>query len=79
MLRVTLETVPFGIEANRRLIGNMRISNVGGSPEVGRYQVELGDNESGKKYAYIPRFRRNLGAWRLVQRAIEKALDAQAL
>lgn len=41
MIRCTIELLPFGDEARKRVIGCVEIANVGGSSEVGEYAVVL--------------------------------------
>jgi hypothetical protein len=76
MLRVTLEMVPFGVEAGKRTLGVMEIANVGGGLAFGDYTVALRD-ESGAHVgsARVTRYTRRAGAWTLVRKAI-KAVKA---
>ena len=46
MLRVTIELVPFGVEAQSKVLGRIGIINDGsGSLAVGNYDVSLSDEE----------------------------------
>lgn len=42
MIRVTIELLPYGLEANKRNIGTLEIANDGtGTPQRGNYKVRL--------------------------------------
>lgn len=73
MLRVTLEMVPFGVEAAKRTLGVMEISNIGGTPKDGNYKITMSQRE--KEHfaeAELKHYPRKNGAWSLVLLALGK-------
>ena len=71
MLRVTIELVPFGMEAMAKTISEICIANVGGDKEanVANYEVAGYENKYGtiKEFATkVKSFDRNQGALNLV-------------
>jgi hypothetical protein len=76
MLELKIEIIPFGDEAmGRRNISTMRIINDGKHkqrPEWGSYKIEC-DGIT----CHVPNHKRNWGAWRLVQSAVDKFLEAR--
>lgn len=73
-LRVTLEMVPFGLEEKKRTLGKMDISNVGGTPNLGKYCVEVFSNGGVLETFIIRSFKREKGAWALTKRALDRLL-----
>lgn len=70
MLRVTLEIVPFGIEAEAKEIGTMLIANDGtGNAGVGNYVFTYTENDAQYNGTVID-FPRSMGAWELVMRCL---------
>ena len=76
MLLVTLELLPRGSEEQRRTIGQVRITNVGGDPAYGDYSIELKeDRAKSVRTASVIDYPRHAGStWDLVARAITVAL-----
>jgi len=75
MLRVTIELVPFGVEAEARKIGTMVIANDGtGSSRVGNYAYAFtyADRDAEVATGTIKNFPRSLGAWSLVRKILNK-------
>lgn len=77
MIRVTVEMVPFGIEAHKRIIGTAIISNDGtGDHLSGNYKVSVGygAKEKWKKGTVKDFPRKRLNAWHLLSRALNNVL-----
>ena len=77
MLRLTLEIVPFGIEAGKRPIGMMHVGLQRVDPgNVGQYRVYC-YKETGElvdEFEVLDHDRDN-GAWELIRRAVEIYCD----
>lgn len=67
MLRITVEIVPFGIEARKRVIQKLEIWNdATGTKEVGNYCAHL-EAEYGSRYGRLTGFRRHKqSVWTLI-------------
>ena len=62
MIRVTIELVPFGLEPDKRLLGQFEVWNDGtGTRQVGNYAAE--DKITGDRFK-IRHHPRGKGAWR---------------
>ncbi len=72
-LRVKLEVVPFGDEDKTYEIGRLDIYNKG-IVEFGHAEYGVLDLSKGQEGKYVDTIfhRRDLGAWRLVKRALDK-------
>lgn len=79
MLVVKLEIWPFGDEESKRLIGELRISNVGGTKDEGDYKVKAinpAPHDGGTGFIEVgeikkfPRLKKHV--WDLVVLAINK-------
>lgn len=54
MLKVTIEIVPFGIEAAKRKLGVLSISNDGkGNSLIGNYKLRYADEETIREDSYV--------------------------
>jgi hypothetical protein len=72
-LRLTLEIVPFGVEANKRVIETVNISNIGEGPMIGSYYYIVEHNDYKNYDDNTPQLLhwRKDGALVLAQRALE--------
>ena len=79
MIRITVELVPQGDEAQKREIGRMEIANWGGSPECADYtyamRAEAWENiPKEKQTGVILNFkRRQCNVWDLIYAALDHA------
>lgn len=79
MLRVTVERVPHGDEAQAERLGTLRIANDGtGGKAVASYDIEL-DDQAGAATGRVDYHPRAWGFWPLVVRAIEACLGRDLL
>ena len=80
MIKVTIELWPGGCEDRKRTLATGTITNLGtGSPTQGNYFVDLRD-KAGRPWQHcsIARFpRKQLLAWDLLYRALEKVVGAR--
>lgn len=69
MIRVTVELVPWGKEAEKKTIGTMVIVNDGtGSREMGNYKYYILNENGDSIYdGHYTKFPRALRIWRLIQ------------
>lgn len=76
MLRVTVEIVPHGVEADKRVIGVLEIANDGtGTASDGCYFVKSFITEGTPDREKLPRrikHKRALGFWPLIARCLSK-------
>lgn len=72
MLRIKLEMIPDGIEEKKDTIGILEVAHIkswlGGRAD---YAVQL----DGKKIEIVRHYERSLGAWRLLQKALDFVPD----
>ena len=70
MILITVEMIPFGIEANKTTLGTVKIANdMTGTPEYGNYKVTFDDD-----ILFIKRFKRDKGIEELVYEILKKRL-----
>lgn len=70
MLRVTIEIVPYGQEADKRVLDVLVIGNDGtGTEHVGNYRYEFGSDH---KKGEIKAFPRAKGFWSLICRILKQ-------
>ncbi|MFA5352624.1 MAG: hypothetical protein WC291_00170 [Thermodesulfovibrionales bacterium] len=73
MIRVTIEMVPFGIEAAKRPISTIQIVNtMEGTHEVGNYRAIIYENGEKKKAVEVKGFVRSRGAVQLLKEVLKK-------
>lgn len=73
MLRVTVELVPFGIEKNTEIIGEMVIGNENTyADNTANYVYAYRDNSGIEEFGYVSGFDRTDGIWRLMHRCLEE-------
>jgi len=74
MLKITLELLPKGSEANKRHLGTIEIANTGGTLTRGNYRVRLSKrgkpNQIWKEGEIISFPRKRRGAYDLLYRAL---------
>lgn len=75
MLILTLEIWPFGQKKDRRKLGTMTISNIGGTHEAGDYEVMFEQPNRPAMHTYLSGYKRSLGAWTLVLQAMLQLLS----
>lgn len=75
MIRVTVELVPFGIEEQKRKIGELVLANTGRnmSGEC-HYHAIFKDDSTGTHYASC-RHLQNEGVWKLLQKLINHEVE----
>jgi hypothetical protein len=74
MLKITVELIPFGVEADRETIMELDVINVYTDPkDVADYGVEVQYHSTNKHYSYpINRHSRRKGASKLLARVFEE-------
>lgn len=73
MLRVTVELVPLGIEEEKRIIGNILISNIKTYKDnTADYLVEISDEKNPKKTFICKKHDRNKGFWKLIGKILRR-------
>lgn len=75
MLKITVDYIPFGIASLRKTIYDIEIVNTGkGTPENGKYRVDIKNEEGKEKRIDIKDFDRlqDYGALKLLEEIIRK-------
>jgi hypothetical protein len=71
MIYVRVELWPFGQKEKAKVIGEMTVSNYGGTEELSDYEVEATDNRGTGFTSCIVGHDRSQSIWALIKRAIE--------
>lgn len=69
MLRITVESVPFGEEDDASIIEQLTIANVGGDDRKANYEFAISD-QGETFYGRVGGFMRRDGAWELVEKCL---------
>lgn len=71
MIYVRVELWPWGIKEKAKLIGEMTVGNIGGTDDVGDYEVEATDNRGTGFTGVVLGHDRSKSIWSLLKRALE--------
>ena len=71
MIYVRVELWPYGIKDKARLIGEMTVGNIGGTDEIGDYEVDAKDNRGTGFTCVIVGHDRKQSIWALIRKALE--------
>lgn len=71
MIYVRVELWPFGQKEKAKVIGEMTVGNIGGTDEVGDYEVEATDNRGTGFTGVVLGHERKLPIWALLRKALE--------
>lgn len=78
MLRVTIELVPYGVEAEAKKIATMIIANDGsGDSYWGNYVYAFKEDKSEISSGSLSNHYRNQGAWTLVKRILNSSHEIE--
>ena len=74
MLRITVEIVPFGVEEDKKTIGEMVIVNDGaGTRNLGSYYWNLKDDKGLALFGEEVQHKRSHGVWPLIYKCLRQA------
>ncbi len=65
MLRVTVEIVPYGMEAHKRVLGTVDIANIRTVDDIADYQVKYQTKTDEIKFFQLKNYNRADGFWKL--------------
>jgi hypothetical protein len=84
MIAITVELIPGGLQARRRTIGTMRISNASNLADISDYTIHcmeganpLADTKPRHGSCTVENHDRRQSIWALIARAAEAALQAE--
>jgi hypothetical protein len=73
MIRVTIEIIPFGVEAKRRKLGEINIINDStGTPYIGNYRIRYWEEDLETIDKTVKNHKREDGYLKLLQKCINK-------
>lgn len=71
MIYVRVELWPWGVKEKARLIGEMKVGNVGGTDVVGDYEVQATDDRGTGFNGVVLDHDRKQSVWALLRKALE--------